>query len=40
MLARYVIEHVFDGERDVDQLCTGALEDLRRVSRPRTDKSD
>ena len=31
MLARYVIEHMFDGERDPEQLYKGALEHLRRV---------
>ena len=36
MLARYVIEHVFHGERDLDQLCTGALEHLRQVDSART----
>lgn len=33
ILARYVIEHVFEGEFDEERLRDGALEHLRRVGR-------
>ena len=36
MLARYVIEHMFDGERDLEQLYKGALDHLRRVGSAQT----
>jgi hypothetical protein len=36
MLARYVIEDVFNGERDPEQLCRGALEHLRWAGKART----
>jgi hypothetical protein len=31
LLARLVIEQVFEGERDPERLCTGALEHLRQT---------
>ena len=33
ILARYVIDHVFEGELDPERLSHGALEHLRRVGR-------
>jgi hypothetical protein len=35
-LARYVIEHVFDGERDPGRLSAGALEHLMRAGMARS----
>ena len=35
MLARYVIEHMFDGERDPERLCREALKHLRSMSVPQ-----
>jgi hypothetical protein len=35
-LARYVIEHVFDGERDPERLSRGALEHLMRAGMARS----
>jgi hypothetical protein len=35
-LARYVIEHVFDGERDPERLSRGALEHLARTGMARS----
>ena len=32
----YVIEHMFDGERDLEQLYKGALDHLRRVGGAQT----
>ena len=36
MLARYVIEHVFDGERDPKRLSAGALTHLAQAGVPRS----